>query len=533
MVLNIDIMASLSFLFLLLIGELMDFINFVKDVDALEFTNPKEDLHLEFKTASWKLPQNIWETVSSFSNTDGGLIVLGVDEPKSHHYRIVGVDQPDDVIKELFNGNSNSMIINKPVIQDSDVKITTFKGKTLIQIKIFPAQFSDKPITFKDKTYMRTDDGDRFATHDQLKYLYAESQDQVDTRLLENFDWDSDLNLEDLADYRKKLEKVEDSDSISKSDHELLIDIGVLRRDRRSSSKECKLTEGGLLFFGKFMSIMDRFPRFQLDYTRYAKDGDTDWVDRVSAGDMNYPEMNIYSFYNLVLPKITSNINDKYVQDEDLTRGSYVADLRSAAKEALVNCLMHAYYDGTIAIQIEDRPSYWKFTNPGDMRVSRGSFLRGQKSEVRNSEIATLFRRIGISEKRASGGPRILRAASRNHLMEPEIEIDATNKITRIRIWKIDIQTKIDDEMILDPTEKFIIDYAIQKAEFSFSQMFKSMNDKFGSNSTVRKRLNNLLDEKILISEGNGKSTVYKLEKTSEQEQVDKIMKLKNMEEKL
>lgn len=117
--------------------------------------------------------------------------------------------------------------------------------------------------------------------------------------------------------------------------------------------------------------------------------------------------------------------------------------------------------------------------------------------------------------------------------MEPEIEIDATNKITKIRIWKRDIRTKIDDEMVLDPTEKFIIDYAIQKSEFSFSQMFKDMNDKFGSNSTVRKRLNHLIDEKILISEGNGKSTVYKLEKTSEQEQVDKIMKLKNMEEKL
>lgn len=511
----------------------MNFINFVKDIGSLEFTTPKEDLHLEFKKASWQLPKNIWETISSFSNTDGGLIVLGVDEPTPHHYKIVGIDQPDEVIKELFNDNNNSTVINKPIIQNLDVKVSTFNGKILIQIKIFPAQFSDKPIIVKGKIYMRTDDGDRLATHDQLKYLYAESQDQVDTRLLENFDWKEDLNLEDLNDYRKKLEKVEDADSLSKSDYELLTDIGVLRRDRRSSSKERKLTEGGLLFFGKFISIMDRFPRFQLDYTRYAKDGDTDWVDRVSAGDMNYPEMNIYSFYNIVLPKITSNINDKYVQDEELTRGSYVADLRSAAKEALVNCLMHAYYDGTIAIQIEDRPSYWEFTNPGDMRVSKESFLRGQKSEVRNSEIATLFRRIGISEKKASGGPRILRAASRNHLMEPEIEIDSINKITKIRIWKIDIRTKIDDEMILDPIEKFIIDYAIQKSEFRFSQMFNDMKDKFGSNSTVRKRLNQLLDKKILISEGNGKSTVYKLEKTSEQEQVDKIIQLKNMEENL
>lgn len=272
----------------------MDFINFIKDIGTSEFTTPKEGLHLEFKTASWKLPQNIWETVSSFSNTDGGLIVLGVDEPKSHHYKIVGVDQPDDVIKELFNNNSNPKIVNKPVIQNSDVEVTCFNGKTLIQIKIFPAQFSNKPITFRDKAYMRTDDGDRFATHDQLKYLYAESQDQVDTRLLKNFDWDSDLNLEDVNDYSKKLRKIEDTDSVSKSDYELLTDIGVLRRDRRSSSKERKLTEGGLLFFGKFMSIMDRFPRFQLDYTRYARDGDTDWVDRVSAGDMNYPEMNVH-----------------------------------------------------------------------------------------------------------------------------------------------------------------------------------------------------------------------------------------------
>lgn len=313
----------------------------------------------------------------------------------------------------------------------------------------------------------------------------------------------------------------------------LLFNLGALRKDRRSSDSTLKVTEGALLFFGNFNAITDRFPRFQLDYTRFQGDGDIDWIDRVSAGDMNYPNLNIFSFYNIVLPKIINNISDEYTQDSDLTRGSYVSDLRIAAKEALVNSLMHAYYDGHIAVKIEDRPSYWEFVNPGDMRVSKESFLRGQRSEIRNPEIATLFRRIGISEKEASGGPRILRAANRNHLLEPEIIVDPIEKITKIRIWKVNVTSKISDEIALGSTEKFIVDYAVRKSKFKFSEMIKDMNSKYGSDSKVRKRFNHLVDMGIIVSQGNGRSRIYYLDKTNEQRKIYQIMKLKKLEERL
>ena len=38
-----------------------------------------EGRDLEFKSSAEKLSSDLWETYSAFANTDGGLIVLGVD----------------------------------------------------------------------------------------------------------------------------------------------------------------------------------------------------------------------------------------------------------------------------------------------------------------------------------------------------------------------------------------------------------------------------------------------------------------------
>lgn len=247
---------------------------------------------------------------------------------------------------------------------------------------------------------------------------------------------------------------------------------------------------------------------------------------------MNFPELNVFSFYNLVIPKLAAGISDKYSQDESLTRGSYYSDLKIAAKEALVNALMHAYYDGESSVVILDKPSYLEFRNPGTMRVSKDSFLRGQESIIRNAQISTLFRKIGISEKAASGGPRILKAASRNHLLPPEITVDHRSNTTTIRIWKVDAVTILSKDLE-DDIERFIVNYVNQHNEFKFSNLYLATNGKFGSEARIRKRLNKLIDEDIIVSLGNGKSRTYGIKKTEEQKKTERLMMFKELEKRL
>lgn len=51
--------------------------------DILTLLQQGEKVSLECKRAENKLPRSIWETYSSFANTNGGIILLGVDEVKN------------------------------------------------------------------------------------------------------------------------------------------------------------------------------------------------------------------------------------------------------------------------------------------------------------------------------------------------------------------------------------------------------------------------------------------------------------------
>lgn len=47
-----------------------------------EISSYREGNRLEVKKAKGGIPNSMWETYSSFANTDGGIILLGVDEKK-------------------------------------------------------------------------------------------------------------------------------------------------------------------------------------------------------------------------------------------------------------------------------------------------------------------------------------------------------------------------------------------------------------------------------------------------------------------
>ncbi len=51
-----------------------------------------EQTQLECKESTWQLPQDLWETVSAFSNTAGGTLLLGVAE-RGGRFTITGLTE--------------------------------------------------------------------------------------------------------------------------------------------------------------------------------------------------------------------------------------------------------------------------------------------------------------------------------------------------------------------------------------------------------------------------------------------------------
>lgn len=127
--------------------------------------------------------------------------------------------------------------------------------------------------------------------------------------------------------------------------------MGLFRIDRNDGRK-WKLTLAGLLFLGTEEAILSRIPHFHLDYLN-KRGNNARWSDRVSSGDLNYQNLNIFKFYSIVLNKLFLTIREPFELDKKAIRKSS-AELEIIIREALVNMLVHAdYLDSETAIRAE------------------------------------------------------------------------------------------------------------------------------------------------------------------------------------
>ena len=85
----------------------------------------------EVKAAKSDLPKNIWETVSAFSNTSGGWIVLGVKQ-SGKTFEIQGVGNIEK-LEQDFLGTLRSGKFNTTISQprnDTRLTVTDFSPST-------------------------------------------------------------------------------------------------------------------------------------------------------------------------------------------------------------------------------------------------------------------------------------------------------------------------------------------------------------------------------------------------------------------
>lgn len=142
--------------------------------EIMELLNIGENREVEFKESYKKLPKSLWETYSSFANTRGGIIILGIKENKETKMcTIEGVEEANNILKDFWNTINNSEKVSCNILNDDCVEIMKVENRMLLIVNVPNANRKDKPIYINNNpitgTYKRYHDGE---TIDVIKRRY-------------------------------------------------------------------------------------------------------------------------------------------------------------------------------------------------------------------------------------------------------------------------------------------------------------------------------------------------------------------------
>lgn len=487
--------------------------------------NERESEYLEFKTAKGGLPKSLWETYSAFANTHGGLIVLGIkEETQSKKLSLAGLteEQVELMKDELFRQLGNRQKVSACLLTDKDVSIERIEDSYLLFIQVPQAARSQRPIYIDGDpergSYRRNGEGDYHCTPEEVRRMYADSDPErpADSRILKGFTED-DIDQPSLEQYRR-LFRLSDPSHVwhSEDDQSLMKKLGGYRIDRESGEEG--FTLAGLLMFGKIEAIQDLqcAPHYFPDYRSIPRgDNEQRWVDRI------YPdgrwEANLFQFYRRVLPKLQEALPTPFTLDGNQRMDETPAHV--ALREAFVNCCVHADYGENTSLQVLRYPDRILFSNPGTLLISRRQYYEGGESVCRNPSLQKMFMMIGAAERAGSGTSKIFSGWKSIGWKAPyPQEGSKPNKITLLMPLESLLDKRIESALLtqlgeerwyqLDQEERMILSTAYTE-EVINHQCIRASSTLHPTDITHR--LQHLVREGYLSSQGHGRGTTYTL----------------------
>lgn len=172
-------------------------------IDMNEVFNGSENVNVEVKAAQGGIPNSVWETYSSFANTFGGTIILGIGEDKeTKKYIPMGVQNAEKMISDIWNIVNNSKKISRNILIERYFYVEQYDGQDYVVIEVPRAARTSKPIyvgtdMFKG-SYRRNHEGDYLCTEAEIKTMIRDSLDtSADSAILDNVGMDA-LNSESI-----------------------------------------------------------------------------------------------------------------------------------------------------------------------------------------------------------------------------------------------------------------------------------------------------------------------------------------------
>lgn len=465
-----------------------------------EYLEIKESQTLELKTSQKGLPSSIFETYSSFANTKGGTIVLGIKEGDKEN-TIVGVDNPQSLKKDFFNTISNKTKVSTCLCLDSSWKETDADGKTVIEIYIPEAPRSLKPVYLNGNpalTFIRRNDGDYLASDYERKAMELDSfPKKYDMKPNEIGISLPDLNQETLKTYRSLFNEQNPENLFRNLDDATFYKtIGAL------SAKDGLYvpTNAAVLLFGNYLQIKQVFPEYNLDYRENVTHSSR-WDYRLDASDLSWSG-NAFDFIMKSVAHLKPFLpNPFHLSDDGITENGGKL-LKECVREGIANAICNCDYllPGGVSIIFEGNKIIFK--NAGRMRLSIDRAMLGGDSDPRNEGIMNLLHLVKIGDKAGTGIPNIILKMKDLGYPEPIWQDEAFPNKTTLTLL-LPALTALNSENVL---ENKIISFLAKEGESSVTKIAAALNV---SNATISLYLKTL-KEKNLVSD-NGKPTKGKM----------------------
>lgn len=389
----------------------------MKWLDILERIGAGEDEHTEFKRGLGDL-KPVGRAIGAFANTDGGLVVLGVDNEQV----IVGVKEDPDSVSERLTGFLQSGL-SAPVQARLGRHRDPEGWVHWIEV---PRQRGFEPLRHEGRVYVRRARASVEPSPAELQDLYnlfgyilteeraigAAGIDAIDVQAFSAYleRLGLDLNSEPQPDIEKDL---------------------LTRGAIAQIGDDVRATLYGLLAFGKAPQSYHQTSNFWVECVAYEGRTRADEVLQVAEGKGRLNEQVIRAAGWLKGLGRAERYQDLLRSDKGLLPDK-------ALREALVNAVVHRDYAITGSkILLEAFDDRVVVTSPGTLpnSLTPESVRAGGHPRSRNEGLANYMAAVGMMEQRGRGWPVIQRAMKDHNGTAPELQEDRTSRFVRVTLW--------------------------------------------------------------------------------------------------
>lgn len=422
-----------------------------------------------------KVTNRLFESISAMSNTDGGCIILGVEDETK---KIVGVDLSNSSQERIVN-----QIVDINHIQPR-VELYTIEGKNVLKIIIDKASF---PVQYKGVFYKRVGNSTRVMSVEEQKKL-----------LLKDTSWDSIINNCTIDDI--------DMNTISRFVN-LAVEENRLSREAQTYNAEQlleslgllingKLTNGAILLFGKNPQKLFNHATIRIGLFK-GNDEENMLDDKIIMG-------NLFQQISSTEVLIKSLIKVKY-SVKDLSRNEYWTYPLVAVREALLNAIVHRdYFDYSSNIQIKIFDNSIWFYNSGEL--FGGLTIEQLKSshhpsKSRNPLIVNTIYKAGFIEAFGTGIRRMTIACQRQGLPVPEFENSTFGFVLKMN----------RNHAGLNDRQNRAIEYILENGQITNS-VYQEINHT--TRETSKRDLKRLVELGIIVASDSSRAVKYTFKTT-------------------